>query len=119
VADWHVKRALTMSADNGIYILITSDKIKQESIHHYRNLKGEVVTAYRVAHGQAIDSFEWYEIEEPYNLGWWMSLIWNNSKVFYSEKEAMLEALRLQEETIYTEYGIQFVDARKYNFPGS
>lgn len=107
-----------MSSDNCIAILVTRDKFEQVEENTLRNTFGKCVLAYRVAHAQAIDSFDWYKHNEPHNIGFWMNEVFGESKIFYSEVEARLHASNLHDEIGYTEYGIIMLDAREYNFPG-
>lgn len=107
-----------MSADNGVYILITTDKFKKTSEHSYENVSDEGgIKAYRVAHAQAIDSFEWYKENEPHNLGYFLYRIWKKSPIFYKKGQALSFACDLHKKMGWTEYGISHIDAREFNFP--
>ena len=79
---------------------------------------GKRIVAYRVAHAQAIDNFEFYKEQELHNLGWWMESIFGRSKIYYDRGGAFKESMRINENIVYTEYGIQEVDAKEFNFPG-
>lgn len=118
-----------MSADNGIYILMTRDKFKQVidegrskgvgyPVVVHENQFDAPTLAYRVAHSCAIDNFNWYKENELHNLGWWMNEIWGNSNVLYSKAEAVKLAEEIESNLPYTEYGICFIDATEFNFPG-
>ena len=91
-----------MSADNGVYILKTTDS-------------GEIV--YRVAHAQAIENFDWYKERDPENFPGYLKDIWGKSPVFTSEEEAKLHAVQVHRDCGYTEYGIDTIDALDINFP--
>lgn len=107
-----------MSADNGVYILKTSDRFKEISKGYLQNLFDKRITAYRVVHIQAADSFDWYVINELHNLGAWMGKAFGDSTVFYDKEEAFQHAQSLLASIDYTEYGICTIDATRYNFPG-
>lgn len=85
-------------------------------MHSEHNTFGEGVDAYRVAHAQGIDNFDWYEQNQSYMLGKYMWDIWAGSKVFYDLAEARAEAWRIHDEHGWTEYGVGVVDATKYSF---
>jgi len=107
-----------MSADNCVAILQTTDKFKQINPYLKNNMYGKQLFAWRVAHIQAIDSFEWYEQNEPHNLGVWLNSVFGRAHIFYSETEAIKFATDLLASIEYTEYGLCRIDATKYNFPG-
>lgn len=94
-----------MSADNGIYILITALD------------ETGMVEEYRVAHAAAIDNFDWYVENEPENLGIYMQEVWGNSPIFTDWDSANSYAKELHNEIGYTEYGIMCIDASDYVFP--
>lgn len=108
-----------MSADNGIYILKTMDNwkilIEEDGLVSTRLVK-EPILAFRVAHAQAIDNFEWYEKNQLYKLGKYMEETWGNSPVFYNEDEANAWAKGIERRIRYTEYGIKVIDGTKYSF---
>lgn len=107
-----------MSADNGIYILVTTDKHKKLNQYTTENTFGKGITAYRVAHCQAIDNLDWYEHNEFHNFGYILDAYFGKSELFYDRGDALLHALNLQEDVGYTEHGISEIDCTKYNFPG-
>ena len=119
-----------MSADNGIYILVTRDSMKLEQQERIFEDNGEPfvyesltsveggIDAYRVAHAQAIDNFDYYEETEPHNLGAYMKQVWGKSPVFYDADEAWAYAGEIYGEYEWTEYGIQLIDATRYSFYG-
>ncbi len=108
-----------MSADNGIYILVTYDKFKRITKHSLRTLGGDKrILAYRVAHTQAVDNFDWYIENELHNLGEWMQNVFGKAPLFYSYSEAFKAAELLHKKVGYTEYGICTIAASEYNFPG-
>ena len=90
-----------MSADNGIYILVTPKGDKFE---------------YRVAHLQAVENL--------YYSGQYMDIItddpalhiiearkmWGFSKVFFNKDKALREAVEIWDRKTVVEYGIQFIE---------
>ena len=106
-----------MSADNGIYILVTKDTHKKTNPHTWTNTFGEGVTAYRVAHAQAIDNLRWYEQNQPYNVGYFLSSVFGDSTPVYTLEEANKIALELEKTVGYTEYGICTISRIEYAFP--
>jgi len=106
-----------MSADNGIYILHTKDRYMKTGRGMWKTIEGGV-NAWRIAHVQAIDNFDWYRTQEPHNLGHYMAEVWKNSPVFYKKEQAIRAAHKLAGEYNHLEYGVQFVEAAKFNFPG-
>lgn len=107
-----------MSADNGIYVLITRDNHKRLDKFTSLNTFGEGVIAYRVAYASAIDNLEWYLQNEPHNFGYCLNEIFGESEVFYEYGAAMLKAVGMSSDVGYIEYGIVTLDYQKYNFPG-
>lgn len=107
-----------MSADNCICILKTTDNFKQESAYTLSNTFGKGITAYRVAHVQAVDNFDYYVENEIHNLGAWMQTTFNVCIPLYNRDEAYVLAHKLLDSLHYVEYGIVEIDASKYNFPG-
>jgi hypothetical protein len=105
-----------MSADNWIYILHTKDNRKDVKFWKEK-FQEWPVDAYRVAHCQAIDNFEWLIENEIHNLWLWMESEFWESKIFYSHEEAYKHAEKVEKDYWWTEYWIQTVDATKYNFP--
>jgi len=110
-----------MSADNGVYILITRDKMKSVGRGRWKNMKGTIL-AYRVAHCQAADNFEFYKERELHNLGHWMGYSFSHSRVYYEKAQAMADAkgqaAHILKDFGILEYGIQEIDATEFNFPG-
>ena len=117
-----------MSADDCICILKTTDNFKHvfldkefngESIPVLENTFGKGIIAYRVAHIQASDNFEWLIKNELHNLGDWMRSLFGNSPIFYDESDATKYALKIENGLAYPpEYDITILDGLKYNFPG-
>ena len=107
-----------MSSDNCIAILVTTDKFKKVSEHCIENTFGKGITAYRVAHAQAIDSFDYLKYNELHNLGAWLQSTFPDNVVVYSKEEAHNLAVKYLDIVGYTEYGILEIDASEYNFPG-
>lgn len=106
-----------MSADNGIYILVTKDSHKKTSKHCWTNTFGEGIVAYRVAEAGAVDNLEWYERNQPYNIGYRLHATFGASKPVYTLEEAMEQAVKLEKHIGYTEYGINTIERLQYNFP--
>lgn len=106
-----------MSADNGVYILVTTDNHKRVNEYTTVNTFGAGITAYRVAHCFAIDNLDYAEDKEIHNLGHVMHQYFGGSKVYYSCEEAFLAAQELHDDVGYTEYGISEIDFSEYNFP--
>ena len=101
-----------MSADNGIYILVTRDKYKR--VGRYVQAVPEF-TAYRVAYASAVDDLDYLQRNEPYNVGCYLLEVWGNSKVYDNIDEACKAAKLIEACTGCTEYGIRFIDTA-YNF---
>ena len=106
-----------MSADNGIYILVTKDTHKKTNPHTWTNTFGEGVIAYRVAHAQAIDNLVWYEKNQPYNVGYFLHSTFGHSEPVYSLEEAHEIGYNLEKEIGYTEYGVRTIRRLEYAFP--
>jgi hypothetical protein len=102
-----------MSADNGIYILITSSSWKREG-----NAMIQVPSrpVYRVAQAQAIENFDWLEVYQPYNLGAYMVDIWGKSPVYEQKSQAMAASAEMAEGIEVLEYGISFIHRPQYTF---
>lgn len=105
-----------MSADNGIYILSTIRNRRETSPGCWE--RGEQHRVYRVAHAQAIDNFEWYENNEPYNLGAYMVETWGKSLVYTTFEAALHAAEELAKTIDYLEYGVTAMTNRQYVFYG-
>ena len=105
-----------MSADNGIYVLVTKRTRTIENGIIVND--GNKHKVYRVAHAQAIGNFDWYKKYQPYNLGAYMNDVWGESPTFKSEKEALEEASKKEKEFEYIEYGIVTIDASDMVFYG-
>lgn len=94
-----------MSADNGVYILATTNSETKE-------------IEYRVAHAQAIDNLDYYEKSKPVEeLQEYMKEVWGNSHVYKNEKIAVAKAAQIEERYPFTEYGICFIDMTDRSFP--
>lgn len=108
-----------MSANNGIYVLVTEDKaILREGDTHYQYLpKDTTVTAYRVAHISAIENFDYFEKHQPYNIGFYMNECWGKSTVYYDKDEAMKAAQFYHDLLNVCEYGINVIERPQYRFP--
>lgn len=105
-----------MSADNGIYILVTKRTRTQNNGVIINDGKEHKV--YRIAHVQAIDNFDWYKANQLHNLGAYMKDVWGASIVYHDEDAAVIAANKLQKEVGYTEYGINTIDATDMVFYG-
>ena len=105
-----------MSADNGIYILATTDNHKRINEYTTVNLFGKGITAYRVAHCFAIDNLNYTEKNDIHNLGFYFHTYFGDSEVYYSRGDA-LDVAKLLDENGYSEYGICELDFTDYNFP--
>lgn len=108
-----------MSADNGVYILVTNDSHQQTDEHGYvwMNMLPEGITTFRVAYSFAIDNLEWTEKNEYYNTGAYLQMVWGESQPFYCQFEAHEEAERIAREVGHLEHGIQVIERLQYNFP--
>lgn len=106
-----------MSADNAIVVFVTKDSHKRECEGVWTNMLPEGILAYRVAHVQAIDNFEWLERNQLYNVGAWMVNTFGDCTPFYTQEEAFKEAERLLSGVEYVEYGIVKIERLQYNFP--
>ncbi len=91
-----------MSADNGVYILKTKGNPRRlnSNIHEYR-----------VAHLQAIDNIDWDDKLGKPSRDHDVQIVnaremWKGCKVFTDAKEALDEALKIDRECVYVEYGI-------------
>lgn len=107
-----------MSADNCIAILKTTDKFIKENEYTLTNTFGKGVNAYRVAHIQAVDNFQYYIENEIHNLGAYLRSEFGKAQPVYDPDEAFKIAHKLLDSVHYVEYGIIELDASKYNFPG-
>ena len=96
-----------MSADNGVYILRTIRTWKKEN-GTYIHIPQEYV--YRVSVVNAIDNFDWYKNNEPYNIGYYMWQIWGSSEVFTDFGKAVQFAHSLERSGMPTEYGVNQID---------
>lgn len=89
-----------MSADNGIYILVTMKKDSHDC-------------EYRVAHAQAIDNLDYGTEEDKQNS---MVQYFGKSKV-YNESDAILFAHDLAKNYSVLEYGVSTIDLTPQEFP--
>jgi len=105
-----------MSADNGIYILVTKRTRTQKNGVVYNDGKEHLV--YRVAHAAAIDNFDWYKEHQIYNFGAYMKDVWGKSEIYETEADALKAANQLKKEYHYVEYGICTIDASDVVFYG-
>lgn len=104
-----------MSADNGIYILVTMDQFKDE-YPDWVDMFDKPIKAYRVAYAFGIDDLNYIEKNQLYMVGKFLHDVWGRSRVFYEEGEAMKEALEIQGDKDWTEYGICTINCQQYSF---
>ncbi len=107
-----------MSADNCIAILKTTSSWSRRESGVMLNLFDKPIAHYRVAHVQAIDNFDWYEDNQIYNLGAYIAKTWPEFPIYLNHNDALDAALKMEKEIGYTEYGVYFVDASQYHYPG-
>lgn len=90
-----------MSADNGIYILVTMKKNSHDC-------------EYRVAYAHAIENIDYGTEEDKAN-----SLVqyFGKSKVYDTETEAIIEAHAKAKNYSVLEYGVQTIDLTPQEFP--
>lgn len=105
-----------MSADNGIYVLVTKRTRTQKNGVIINDGKEHLV--YRVAHAQAIDNFRCYQEDQIYNLGAYMKETWGSSEVYDTPEKAMNKAFEMTKEYEVLEYGIQVIEAKDMIFYG-
>lgn len=100
-----------MSADNTVILLITKGR------DDWRGAE------YRVAHVQAAENMTW-EADYPskdnplFNREWVLDAF-GRSRVFTDAADALGEAIRVEKQADYVEYGIVFVIHPKVYFPAS
>lgn len=88
-----------MSADNGVYILVTPARpIKRGNFYINQHGKFE----FRVAHCQAIDNIDYSDLYVP--------LLFADSKVHESKEKALEEAVKIYETLDICEYGISSIE---------
>lgn len=104
-----------MSADNGIYILKTTRNRRKEGAAW---VQCEPHFVYRAAYASAIDNFEWFKENKPYNLGAYMVDIWGKAEVYETRIAAFLRAKIMAENIEVLEYGISDIDASDMVFYG-
>ena len=77
-----------MSADNGIYILKTlSTTLKdKEGWSRYT----DPYPVYRVAETCAIENFDFYKREQPYNIGAYLKEVWGTLRFSYPKVKPVL-----------------------------
>lgn len=107
---------IDMSADNWIYILHTKDKYKQTWYWIYENMFDNKINAYRVAHVQAIENYNYILENEPYNIWAYMVDVWWGSDVYYNKEDAYKKAEEIEKYHEWTEYGISTIDATDMSF---
>lgn len=109
-----------MSADNGIYILITKDTHKVENeprVLTLTNMWDDGIVAYRVAYASGVDNLEWLEHNQPYNVGAFLKDVWGDSKPVYFMQSAYDEAAKICKKFPNTEYGVVIIERQNYCFP--
>lgn len=100
------KEEKNMSADNGVYVLET---IRTRKMEGNASVKCEPYKIWRVAYATAIDNFEWYKVNQHYNLGTYMMEIWGKSDVFEDKDKAYLAAHNIAEGIENLEYGVSVI----------
>lgn len=91
-----------MSADNGIYILMSP-------------IEGSSEVEYRVADAAAIDNLNYFA-EGSLECQAMEVVYFGNSTVFVSETDAFHAAITIQTQTDWTEYGICILTEREFPF---
>ena len=102
-----------ISNDNTIVILSavkTSRVVGALSAH----IKHKV---YRVAHISEFDNYEYYVKNQPYNLGYYLSLHFSKSVVYDSLEKAMEIAKKRELQIGYVKHGIVIKDTDMF-YPG-
>ena len=100
--------------DNGIYILktlstaITKDGWREDC---------EAYPVWRVAHAQCIENFDFFEEEQPYNVGAYLQALWGRSPVFLDSNEAFVFAQKVEKKLKGTAHGVNVIDT-EYIFFG-
>ena len=105
-----------MSADNGIYVLVTKRTRTQENGVIFNDGKEHLV--FRVAHVQAIDNFDWYQKNQIYNLGAYMKDTWGASEVYKTVEAVMRKAVEMAKQYPVLEYGIRVIEVGDMIFYG-
>ena len=104
-----------MSADNGIYILGTTEtKPKIDPKTGYQ-MGSDKIRIYRPAHVQAIDNLDYYEKQHPEMLGIYLKETWGKSTKYRTKESAIEHAGLMEEEIGYLEYGICVIERFQYN----
>lgn len=83
-----------MSADNGVYILVSPSKEDSKQLE------------YRVAYGMAIDNIEYEPDYHGFNKEE-LKRYFGNCNVFTDDKSARIEAERIHDLYQWTEYGVR------------
>ena len=110
-----MEKEYTMSKDNGIYILKTTDSYK--IVNGEKKFLPNKVTSFRVAHISAIDNFGYFEKQE--NMSGFYNYLkreWGNGTAYYTIEEALICASRMYDKIGYIEYGICKIDGSQYDF---
>lgn len=93
-----------MSADNGIYILVTP-------ISGLQN--GANTQQFRVAHAQAIDNLD-YEVPDGWDLDPTQVVAYfHDAQIRWTASEALLLAASMMTDLPICEYGIQIIEAKR------
>lgn len=98
-----------MSADNGVYIIQTVRKFIEESPGCFVKAYSDSIPIWRVAHIGAIDNYDYYRVNEPYNSGAYIYDCFKSSPVFLCEEDALVYAFNLNKK-IQTEYGVSHLE---------
>jgi hypothetical protein len=91
-----------MSSDNGIFVLQSPNSLTN-------------TIEYRVAYAGAIENIDYFEPGSDHYFAMEV-LIFGEAQVHTNELYALKEAMQMQEDIGYTEYGICFIPPRAYPF---
>lgn len=78
--------------------------------NHRENTRPESRPVWRVAHAQGIDNLEWFEENEPYNVGAFLLCVFEESPLFFDHNDALAHAQKMASEYDILEYGICSID---------
>ena len=103
-----------MSADNGIYILGTTETIPIIDVRGYQTVS-EQVKSYRPAHVQAIDNLDYCEKQNPALLSIYLLETWGDARCYRSGDAALAQAQIMADDLGYVEYGISMIERFDWN----
>jgi hypothetical protein len=90
-----------MSADNGVYVLMTK--------------RAPSILVYRVAMASAIDNVEFYRTKRAEKLDEYLDYVWGKSDQYDDLGKALIFAHRLDKK-YPTEYGVKIIDMADHIF---